>query len=59
MLSLLTVLAMHIPKDMYLNCEDYQWLKEGVQSSTLFTPAEKTNLILRWIDHTDPHCFDD
>lgn len=59
MLSLLTVLAMHIPKDMYLNCEDYQWLKEGVQSSTLFTPAEKTNLILKWIDHTDPHCFDD
>ena len=59
MLSFLTVLAMHIPKDMYLNCEDYQWLKEGIQSSTLFTPMQKTDIILKWMEHTDPHCFDD
>ena len=59
MLSLLTVFAMHIPKDMYLNCEDYHWLKEGIESSTLFTPAEKFNIITRWIEHTDEKCFDD
>jgi len=59
MLSLLSVLFMHVPQDMYLRCEDYEWLKEGMESSTLFTPAEKYEIILKWIEHTDPHCFDD
>ena len=59
MLSLLSVLFMHVPQDMYLRCEDYEWLKEGLESSTLFTPAEKSEIILKWIEHTDPHCFDD
>jgi len=49
---------MHVPQDMYLRCEDYEWLKEGIQSSTLFTPAQKAEIILKWIEHTDPHCFD-
>ena len=59
MLSLLTVLFMHVPPEDYLRCEDYQWLKEGIQSSTLFTPMQKTEIILRWMEHTEPHCFDD
>jgi hypothetical protein len=42
---------------MYLRCEDYEWLKEGIETTTLFTPAQKTEIILKWIEHTDPHCF--
>ena len=59
MLSLLSVLFMHVPPEMLLKCEDYEWLKEGIQSSTLFTPMQKTEIILKWMEHTDPHCFDD
>ena len=58
MLSLITVLFMHVPPEDLLRCEDYEWLKEGIQSSTLFTPAQKFNIITRWIEHTDPRCFD-
>ena len=58
MLSLLTVLALHIPPEDHLRCEDYAWLKEGLMSSTLFTPAEKSDILINWINHTDPHCFD-
>jgi hypothetical protein len=50
---------MHVPQDMYLRCEDYEWLKEGIETTTLFTPAQKTEIILKWIEHTDPHCFGD
>ena len=59
MLSLLTVLFMHVPPENYLRCEDYEWLKEGIQSTTLFTPMQKTEIILHWMEHTEPHCFDD
>ena len=59
MLSLLSVLFMHVPPEMLLRCEDYEWLKEGIQSSTPFTPMQKTEIILKWMEHTDPHCFDD
>jgi hypothetical protein len=58
MLSLLTVLFMHVPPEDYLRCEDYEWLKEGIQSSTLFTPSQKFDIITRWIEHTEPSCFD-
>ena len=58
MLSLITVLFMHVPPEDYLRCEDYEWLKEGIQSSTLFTPSQKFQIITRWIEHTDPNCFD-
>ena len=59
MLSTLAVLVMHVPSDMYLKCEDYHWLKEGIESSTLFTPVEKFQIITRWIEHTEASCFDD
>ena len=59
MLSLLTIFAMHVPPENYLKCEDYHWLKEGIETTTLFTPAEKFSIITRWIEHTDPACFDD
>ena len=58
MLSLLTVFAMHVPPENYLRCEDYKWLKEGIETSTLFSPAEKFDITLHWMNHTDPACFD-
>lgn len=58
MLSLLTIFALHVPPENLLRCEDYEWLKQGMQQSKLFTPAEKFDLILHWMEHTDPHCFD-
>jgi hypothetical protein len=58
MLSLALILFSHVPPEDYLRCEDYQWLKEGLMSSTLFTPAEKSDILINWINHTDPHCFD-
>jgi hypothetical protein len=58
MLSLALILFSHVPPEDYLRCEDYVWLKEGLMSSTLFTPAEKSDILINWINHTDPHCFD-
>ena len=58
MLSLALIFFSHVPPEHLLRCEDYAWLKEGIQSSTLFTPSEKFNIITRWIEHTEPHCFD-
>ena len=49
---------MHVTPENYLKCEDYHWLKEGIESSTLFTPAEKFSIITRWLEHTEPECFD-
>ena len=58
MLSLALIFFSHVPPEHLLRCEDYHWLKEGIQSSTLFTPAEKFDIISRWIEHTDEQCFD-
>jgi len=58
MLSLLTVFALHVPPSDYLTCEDYKWLKSAVEEVDFFTPSQKFNIITRWINHTDPHCFD-
>jgi len=49
---------MHVPSDLLLKCEDYHWLKEGIESSTLFTPTQKFEIILKWMEHTEPSCFD-
>ena len=59
MLLLSLLLATHVPQEQYLRCDDYEWLKEGIQSSTLFTPVEKFSIITKWIHHTDPKCFED
>jgi hypothetical protein len=59
MLSLLTVFAMHVPPEDFLRCEDFLWLREGLEDTTLFTPAEKSDILIQWINHTDPACFDD
>jgi hypothetical protein len=58
MLSLALIFFSHVPPENLLRCEDYQWLKEGLMSTTLFTPAEKSDILINWINHTDPHCFD-
>jgi hypothetical protein len=44
--------------EKYLRCEDYEWLKQGLQKKTLFTPFEKSDILIHWMNHTDPHCFD-
>jgi len=58
MLSLALIFFSHVPVENYLRCEDYEWLKQGLEETTLFTPAEKSDILINWINHTDPHCFD-
>jgi hypothetical protein len=58
MLSLALIFFSHIPAEHMLRCEDYQWLKNGLEESDLFSPSEKSEMILHWINHTDPQCFD-
>ena len=58
MLSLALIFFHHVPVENYLRCDDYEWLKQGLQESTLFTPAEKSSILINWINHTDPQCFD-
>ncbi|CAR63209.1 hypothetical protein SRSM4_012 [Synechococcus phage S-RSM4] len=42
----------------HLRCEDYEWLKQGLEETTLFTPFEKADILIHWMEHTEPHCFD-
>jgi len=58
MLSLALIFFSYVPAENYLRCEDYEWLKQGLEEKTLFTPAEKSDILIHWINHTDPHCFD-
>jgi len=57
MLSLALILFSHVPSEDYLRCDVYKWLKQGIEETTLFTPAEKFDIILHWMEHTDPKCF--
>ena len=57
MLSLALIFFSHVPVEDYLRCEDYQWLRNGLEESELFTPFEKSEMIIHWINHTDPKCF--
>ena len=59
MLSFALIFFSHVPPEDFLRCEDYYWLKQGIEETTLFTPAEKFSIITRWIEHTEPSCFDD
>ena len=58
MLSLALIFFSHVPVENYLRCEDYEWLKQGLEETTLFTPFEKSDILIHWMNHTDPHCFD-
>jgi len=58
MLSLALIFFSHVPVENYLRCEDFNWLREGLEETTLFTPFEKSDLLIRWKKHTDPHCFE-
>ena len=58
MLSLALIFFSHVPVENYLRCEDYLWLKQGLEESSLFTPAEKLDITLHWMEHTNPTCFD-
>ena len=57
MLSLLTVFAMHVPPSEYLKCEDFDWLANGLARTELLTVSEKLDILTKWMEHTDPHCF--
>jgi len=58
MLSLLTILALHVSQEYYFSCEDYVWLRNGILESEIFTESEKTKIIDKWKSHTEPSCFD-
>ena len=58
MLSLLTVFALHVPPEMYLRCEDFDWLANSLATVDFFTPSEKLEILTNWMEHTDPQCFD-
>ena len=58
MLSLLAVFALHIPPEMYLGCEDFDWLANNLATVESFTTSEKFNILTHWVEHTDPACFD-
>ena len=59
MLLLSLIFATHIPQEQYLRCEDYEWLKQGIIESELFTPSEQFNIITHWMNHTDSKCFEE
>lgn len=58
MLSLALIFFSHVPVENHLRCEDYEWLKQGLEETTLFTPFEKADILIHWMEHTEPHCFD-
>ena len=58
MLSLALIFFSHVPPEMHLNCDDFNWLREGLGETTAFTPFEKADILIHWMEHTDPKCFD-
>ena len=57
MFLLALLISHHVPVEQYLKCDDYLWLKEGLEEVDFFTPAEKSEILIKWINHTDPKCF--
>ena len=57
MFLLALLISHHVPVEQYLKCDDYLWLKEGLEEVDFFTPAEKSEILIKWITHTDPKCF--
>ena len=53
------ILATHVPQELYLKCDDYQWLKTRTLETNALTPRQKFNMIVRWATHTDSKCFED
>ncbi|AOV61914.1 hypothetical protein BOW91_gp032 [Synechococcus phage S-WAM2] len=33
-------------------------MKQGLDETTLFTPFEKADIYIHWMEHTDPQCFE-
>ena len=58
MLSLALIFFSHVPPEMYLRCEDFDWLANRLARTEVFTVSEKLDLLTNWMNHTDPHCFD-
>ena len=57
MILLALLISHHVPVEHYLKCDDYMWLRNGLMESEIFTPSEKADILIRWINHTDPKCF--
>jgi len=57
MILLSLLLATHVPQSNYLRCEDFEFLSQGLLESELFSVSEKVSLVFKWMDHTDPVCF--
>ena len=58
MLLFSLLLAAHVPTSQYLTCSDFDYLSEALQTTTLFTPAEKVEILSHWAQHTNESCFD-
>ena len=58
MLSLALIFFSQVPVENYLRCDDFNWLKQGLEETELFTPFEKADILINWMEHTDPRCFD-
>jgi hypothetical protein len=58
MLSLALIFFSHVPPEMYLRCEDFDWLANRLARTEVFTVSEKLDILTNWMKHTDPHCFD-
>jgi len=44
---------------MLLSCDDFSWLMQGVVEAKTLSPGEKIEFIARFMQGTDPKCFED
>jgi len=58
MLLFSLIFAANVNSTQLLRCEDFDWLANRLGRSELFTPSEKIQILTRWINYTDPKCFD-
>ena len=43
----------------YLNCEDFEWIVEGLDKSEIVSEVEREEIRYELIAATDPACFED
>ena len=51
--------ALPIDSQYLLKCEEYDWLANGVFEATTLSSSEKLEFITRFMEGTDPKCFED
>jgi len=58
LLSLFLTASQPDPK-LLMSCDDFSWLLQGVVESELLSPGQKIEFIGRFMQATDPACFDE